>query len=85
MFSGNWLIEQRTTNKIKLISFKSRERINETGDELYRGFSYSSLFSDLVDWQHGAKENYCSFATFNRIVDTKIIIIQMGPNILHVG
>ena len=27
-------------NKIKLRSFKSREHINEKGDEPYRGFDY---------------------------------------------
>ena len=25
----------------------------------------------LHPWQNGAKEKYCNFATFNRIVDTK--------------
>ena len=39
----------------------------------------------LLIWQHGTKENYCNFATFNRIVDTKTNIIQTGPNILNVG
>ena len=71
--------------KIKLRSFKSSERINEKGDEPYRVFGYLSLFSDPLVWQHGAKKNYCNFATFNRIVDTKTIIIQMGPTILNAG
>ena len=35
----------------------------------------------LLIWQHEANENYCKFAKFNRIVDTKTTIIQMGPNI----
>ena len=35
----------------------------------------------LYIWQHGAIENYCNFATFNRIVDTKTIIIKKGPNV----
>ena len=72
----------------------SSERIDEKGDGPYRGFGYLSLFSDSIVWQHGAKENYCycyfatfnenycNFATFNRIVDTKTIIVQMGPNIV---
>ena len=29
--------------------------------------------------QHGAKENYCNFASFNRVVDKKTSIIQMRP------
>ena len=36
-------------NKIKLRSFKTCEYINETGDGLYRGFGYLSLFSDPID------------------------------------
>ena len=39
----------------------------------------------LKIWQHGAIENYCIFANFKRVVNTKTIIIQMGPNILNVG
>ena len=38
----------------------------------------------LQIWQHGAKENNCNFAPFNRVVDTKTSIIQMGPNILNI-
>ena len=38
----------------------------------------------LYIWQHGAKENYCNFTTFNRVVDKKTSIIKMGPNILNV-
>ena len=53
--------------KNKLNSFKNSERINEKGDETYRCFGYLSLLGDPVDWQHGAKENSCNFATFNRI------------------
>ena len=30
-------------------------------------------------WQHGAKGNYCKFATFKRVVNTKTNIIQIGP------
>ena len=33
-----------------------------------------SIFSDPMDLEHGAKENYCNyctFAAFNRVVDTK--------------
>ena len=32
----------------------------------------------LQIWQHGAIENYCNFAFFNRLVDKKISIIQNG-------
>ena len=35
-------------------------------------------------WQNGAKENYCSFAYFNKVVDKETSIIQMGPYILIV-
>ena len=75
----------KNINKLRLTSFKSSERINEKGDGPYRDFGYISLFSHPVDWQHEAKRNYCKFATFNMIVDTKTIIIQMGPNVLNVG
>ena len=37
----------------------------------------------LQIWQHGAKENYCNFASFNTVVDTKTSIIQMGLNTLN--
>ena len=41
-------------------------------------------------WHHGAKENYCDFATFNRIVDTQTIILPIRKylrmsSILSVG
>ena len=39
--------------KIKLRSFKSSEYVYEKGDGRYRGFGYSSLFSDpleLLTW-----------------------------------
>ena len=36
----------------------------------------------LQIWQHGAKENYCKFASFNSVVDRKTSKIQMRPNIL---
>ena len=39
----------------------------------------------LYNWQHGAKENYCIFSTFNKVVDTKTSIIQMGLSILKIG
>ena len=39
----------------------------------------------LLIWQHGAKERYSNFSTFSWLVDTKISIIKMGPNILNVG
>ena len=39
----------------------------------------------LKIWQHGAKENYCNFTIFNRVVDKKTSIIKMGSNILNVG
>ena len=72
-------------NKITLRSFiKSSEHINEKGDGPHRGFGYISSCSDPVDWRDGANRNYCNFATFNRIVDTKTTIIQMGTNILNV-
>ena len=71
--------------KIKLRPFKSSDHINDKGDGPYRGFGYLSLFSDPMIWQHEAKENYCNLASFNKIVDTKTFIIQMGSNILNVG
>ena len=48
----------------------------------------SATLASLVTlqiWQHGAKENYCNFANFNRIFDTKTIVIKKGTNILKVG
>ena len=49
------------------------------GDGPYRGFGYLGLFMTLEVWQHGAKANYCNFASFNRVIDTKTSKIQMGP------
>ena len=63
--------------------------MNEKGDRQFR--LLRSLQSPYIYLepriQHGVKENYCIVATFNRIVDTKTIVIQMGPNtcILNVG
>ena len=37
----------------------------------------------LQIWQHGAKENYCNFASFKSVVDTKTSIIQVGTNVLN--
>ena len=70
---------------IELRSFKSSEHINEKGDGPYHGFGYLSLFSDPINWQHDPNENYFNFPSFSKIVDTKTIIIEMGPNILNVG
>ena len=36
-------------------------------------------------WQHGAKENYSKYKTLNMVVNTKTLIIQMGPNILNLS
>ena len=61
------------TNEIKLRFFKSSKHINEKGDGPYRG-SATYMFASsmtLQIWQHGTKENYCHFATFNRVVDSK--------------
>ena len=44
-----------------------------------------ALLVTLYIWQHGAKENYSKFETFNMVVNTKTWIIQMRPNILNVG
>ena len=69
---------------MKLRSLKSSEHINEKGDGQYRGFGYLSLFSgpiDLATWS----QNDSNFATFNRIVNTKTNILQMGQNILNVN
>ena len=75
--SLQWMQIWSTSNKIKLRSFKSSERINEKWDWSYRGFGQFSLFSDHLE----QKINYCNFATFNRLVDTKTSIIQTEPNI----
>ena len=40
---------------------------------------------DLQIWQYGAKDNIYNFASFNRVVDTKTSVIQIGPNISNVG
>ena len=58
----------------------SSEHIYEKGDGPYRGFGYSSLFSDQF-LQNKANEIYCNFATFNRVVHTKTSIIKIWPNI----
>ena len=39
----------------------------------------------LLIWKNEAKEKYCNFATFNKIVDTKTNIIQTETNIQKVG
>ena len=65
---------------------KNSEYINEKDNRLYHGFGYLSLFSDPVDltaWSQ--KENYCNFAHFNRVVDTKTSIIQFVSYKLNVG
>ena len=56
--------------KIKLRPFQSSEHINEKGVGPYCIFGYFCL-------SHGAKENYCNFASFNVVVETKTSIIQM--------
>ena len=62
--------------KIKLRSFKSSEHINEKGDVSHTAVSTIKVSSvTLKIWQHGAKENYCNFSTFNRVIDTKTSII----------
>ena len=61
--------------------------MDKKGDGPYRGFGYLSLFSDPTDlatWSQREKI-YCNFARFNKVVDTKTIKIQMGPNILNNG
>ena len=39
----------------------------------------------LKNWQHGAKENGCNFATFNRVFNNRNVFNQMGPNTVNVG
>ena len=53
-----------------------------------KGMGHTALSASKassVTWQHGANENYSNFATVNRIVDTKTIIIKKGPNIFNIG
>ena len=78
----------------KMTSFNSSEHIAEKVDGPYHGFGYLNLVSDHLDLTckakvvvsfHGVKQNYCKFAPFNRVVDTKTIIIQMGQNISNIG
>ena len=45
------------------------------------GFGYSSLFSDPSDLQHGAKENYCNFAS-ERISDFFRFLIYSATDML---
>ena len=67
----------KNMNKKELRSLKSSEHINDKRDEPYHGFGYLSLFSDpLAPWQNGAKQKYCDFAIFNRVV----VIIQKEQN-----
>ena len=54
-------------------SFKSSEQINEKGKGSYRGFGYLSLFSDPTELATWSQENYCNYASFNSVVDTKTI------------
>ena len=35
----------------------------------------------LYNWQNGAKENYCNFASFNKVVDTKTSNQNVAKNI----
>ena len=37
-----------------------------------------------VSAKHGAKDNYCNFASFNMVVNTKTKIIQMVQNVSNV-
>ena len=67
--------------KIELISFKSSEHINEKGNGPYHGFGFLSLFSDPTDLTTWSQREYCNFASFSTIVDTKTIKVEMGPNI----
>ena len=67
--------------KVKLRSFKSSEHINEKRNGPYRGFGYLSLFSDPLDLAKWSQREYCTFATFNRIVDANTSFIQTEPNI----
>ena len=43
--------------------------------------STKALSVILQIWQHGAKENNCNFTTFNRVVDIRLVFIQMRSNI----
>ena len=49
----------------------------------YHGFGYLSLFSDPTDLATCSQRELLLFASFNRVVDTKSSIIQIGPNILN--
>ena len=63
-------------HKEKLRSFKiMRKGMGQTAVSATKPSSVP-----LYSWQYGAKENYCNFATFNRIVDSKTIIVKKGPN-----
>ena len=58
--------------KIKLSSFKSSEHIYEKGGGPYRGFGYSSLFSDPLDlatWRQRALPQFCNFQQGSRYKD----------------
>ena len=57
-------------NKMKLSSLRAvsilmRKRMDHTAVSATQASSMT-----LQIWQNGAKEKYCNFATFNRIVDT---------------
>ena len=49
------ILQIRGSIKIKLISFKSSEHINEKRDGPYRDFGYLSLFSDPLDFAKGSQ------------------------------
>ena len=58
--------------KTKLRSFKNSEHINEKGGGPYRGFVYSSLFSDPIDLATWGQRELLYFAPFiQRLVKSK--------------
>ena len=62
----------RVEIKIKLRSFKGNEHINEKWDGPYRGFGYSSLFSDPTDlalWSQRGLLLFCNFQQDSRYKD----------------
>ena len=59
-----------------MIYFKSNEHINEKEDRPYRGFGYSILFSDPIDFAIWSQRDYCKLASFNSVVDKKTSLVK---------
>ena len=72
--SDNFNVREIPANKTKTDSLRAVNILMRTG------MSHTAVSVTLWTWQHAAKENYCYFAIFNGVVNTKTSIIQRGAN-----